>query len=226
MEVKYVIIIQCEIAHKRCSGFACTDAFYNRDEMFPEDYIKARLNSNYAKYFDKDLYLDKKYYYHLSNYKNIYFKYINGEINDLESELVNNNKKIKEYKKKSINKKMNLSWKEYKGVIDRAIDNIFKNYIPMDVKIERDEFTPNIKLDWDEDNYIIKYVNKSIQGEIINFINEERGIRVSKFKTIKCEVCGKLIKYNSKKIPKYCSECAKEVDRKKSLERWKYKTSI
>lgn len=36
MEVKYVIIIQCEIAHKRCSGFACTDAFYNRDEMFKE----------------------------------------------------------------------------------------------------------------------------------------------------------------------------------------------
>lgn len=32
--VEYVVIIQCDIALKRCSGFACTNAFYNRDEMF------------------------------------------------------------------------------------------------------------------------------------------------------------------------------------------------
>ncbi|OOM72021.1 CGGC domain protein [Clostridium puniceum] len=34
MNTKYCVIIQCEIAHKRCSGFACTNAFYNRDEKF------------------------------------------------------------------------------------------------------------------------------------------------------------------------------------------------
>lgn len=34
MNIRYVIIIQCDIAHRRCSGFACTDAFYNRDEVF------------------------------------------------------------------------------------------------------------------------------------------------------------------------------------------------
>ena len=31
---KFVVIIQCELVHKKCSGFACTDSFYNRDEMF------------------------------------------------------------------------------------------------------------------------------------------------------------------------------------------------
>ena len=31
---KVVVIIQCELVHKKCSGFACTDSFYNRDEMF------------------------------------------------------------------------------------------------------------------------------------------------------------------------------------------------
>ncbi len=31
---KYVVIIQCDIAQKRCSGFACTNAFYNKDELF------------------------------------------------------------------------------------------------------------------------------------------------------------------------------------------------
>lgn len=34
MDIKYVVIIQCDIAHNRCSGFACTNAFYNRDAVF------------------------------------------------------------------------------------------------------------------------------------------------------------------------------------------------
>ncbi|AGK95570.1 CGGC domain-containing protein [Clostridium pasteurianum] len=36
MDIKYVVIIQCDIAHKRCSGFACTNAYYNRDELFKD----------------------------------------------------------------------------------------------------------------------------------------------------------------------------------------------
>ncbi|WP_026887914.1 CGGC domain-containing protein [Clostridium beijerinckii] len=34
MNEKYVVIIQCDIAHNRCSGFACTNAFYTRDSVF------------------------------------------------------------------------------------------------------------------------------------------------------------------------------------------------
>lgn len=34
MNPKYALLIQCDIAKNRCSGFACTNAFYNRDEMF------------------------------------------------------------------------------------------------------------------------------------------------------------------------------------------------
>lgn len=36
MNVKYVVIIQCDIAHNRCSGFACTNAFYNKDNVFKD----------------------------------------------------------------------------------------------------------------------------------------------------------------------------------------------
>ena len=31
-----VIIIQCDLAHKKCSGFACTNSFYNKEGMFNE----------------------------------------------------------------------------------------------------------------------------------------------------------------------------------------------
>lgn len=34
MNTKYVVIIQCDLTLKRCSGFACTNAFYNKDEVF------------------------------------------------------------------------------------------------------------------------------------------------------------------------------------------------
>ena len=34
MSIKYVVIIQCDIAHNRCSGFACTNSFYNREAVF------------------------------------------------------------------------------------------------------------------------------------------------------------------------------------------------
>lgn len=184
---------------------------YSKEEMFPEDYIKARLNSNYAKYFDKELYLDKKYYYYLANYKNIYFKYLEGEIEDLEIAFKNNAKKVKEYKRKSLKNKLSLSWKEYKGVVDRTIDNVFRNYVPIDVKIEKGEFIPNSNLDWDEDNSIIGYVNKSIQGEVINFIKVKKELVKPRYKITYCTICGKQIMQKSKKTPKYCTKCAKEI---------------
>ena len=40
MTAKYVVIIQCDIAQRRCSGFACTNAFYNKDGVF-KDYHEA-----------------------------------------------------------------------------------------------------------------------------------------------------------------------------------------
>ena len=36
MSTKYVVIIQCDISHRRCSGFACTNAFYNKDDVFKD----------------------------------------------------------------------------------------------------------------------------------------------------------------------------------------------
>jgi len=34
MDAKYVVLIQCEISRQRCSGFACTNGFYNKDDSF------------------------------------------------------------------------------------------------------------------------------------------------------------------------------------------------
>ncbi len=36
MKTKYVVIIQCDIALRRCSGFACTNTFHNKEDKFSE----------------------------------------------------------------------------------------------------------------------------------------------------------------------------------------------
>lgn len=36
MNTKYVVIIQCDIVQRRCSGFACTNSFYNKAEVFKD----------------------------------------------------------------------------------------------------------------------------------------------------------------------------------------------
>ncbi|OAA83871.1 CGGC domain-containing protein [Clostridium ljungdahlii] len=40
MNIKCVVIIQCDIVQRRCSGFACTNAFYNKEGAF-KDYDAA-----------------------------------------------------------------------------------------------------------------------------------------------------------------------------------------
>ena len=43
MGIKYVLIIQCDIARQRCSGFACTDSFYNRAGFFKDEHFSKKL---------------------------------------------------------------------------------------------------------------------------------------------------------------------------------------
>jgi predicted metal-binding protein len=45
MNIKYVVIIQCDITHNRCSGFACTNAFYTRADTFKNYDVSTRYIS-------------------------------------------------------------------------------------------------------------------------------------------------------------------------------------
>lgn len=36
MDTEFIAIIQCEIAHRRCSGFACTQSFYEKKGTFKD----------------------------------------------------------------------------------------------------------------------------------------------------------------------------------------------
>lgn len=76
-------------------------------------------------------------------------------------------------------------------------------------KVRNNEFKPNHILDWNEDNYILGYVNKSLNGYLKNYIKEIKGYRKEK-KYKKCEVCGILIEKKSNRT-KYCKECSRKI---------------
>lgn len=182
---------------------------YKKDELVSEEYIKARINSNYAKYFDKEVYLGKQYYYQLANYKNIYFRYINRQCEDVISEINLNTLEANRLLEESVNKKIDLTWKEYKELVNGIIPKVFDNYIPMDKKIEEGKWKPNHNYEWDEDNYIIRYFNKSLDGYIKNYIKSSK-----KPKLKKCGIC--CVEINPKSKNKYCKACAKEINKIKT----------
>ncbi|HCL4447308.1 TPA: hypothetical protein N2D16_002913 [Clostridium botulinum] len=195
---------------------------YNINNLEKEDLIKARINSNYGKYFDKEVYLKKDYYKALANYKNIYFRYLNKEINVsmLNNLIEENDMKVKAFKEESFKRKYNMTWKDYKLFVNMCFDKIFDNYRPIEEKVRNNEFKPNHILDWDEDNYILGYVNKSLNGYLKNYISEEKYYK-------QCEVCGKFIKKKSNKT-KYCPSCAREIEKenhKKRNKKW-YKNKV
>ena len=196
-------------------GYKILKSRYNINELEKEDLVKARINSNYGKYFDKDIYLHKEYYRNLAHLKNIYFKYIYGDYDfKVENEMKLFYNKAEEYKKQSQDKKIDLEWDKYKGFINACFDRVFKNYRPMEEKIEKGEFTPNMILDWDEDNYVLCYINKSLNGYLMDYI------RTSKKPEYKfCEVCGGEI--NNKSNAKYCKLCSKEQNKIKTKQRVK-----
>lgn len=192
---------------------------YKKDELSSEEYIKARINSNYGKYFDREVYLGKQYYYHLANYKNIYYKYINKEIDNAEDEIDINTNEVNRLLIEAQNKKIDLSWDEYRNLVNGIIPKIFDNYIPMDEKILEGKWNPNNNYDWDEDNYIIRYFNKSLDGYIKMYANGINGNRYLKGKKKNCIICGKeIIKTVNNK--KYCLQCSKFVLKQQKLN-WK-----
>jgi ribosomal protein S27E len=117
--------------------------------------------------------------------------------------------------------KIDISWNEYKKIINSFILKCMKNYIPV-YELEKqgkykDEFWWENEF-WLEDNYIIDYLKNSISNYMKNYEKEYYGITRKngrdKRKYVKCEDCGKMFLVNSKDTKSSrCDNCQKEKDR-------------
>ena len=174
------------------------------------DYIKVIINNMYGKYCDKNVYLNKDYYTCFYVPKHIYYTVLSGEeynIEDIKQQLNENEQNIKSKYDESQLKKIDLSWEEYRGLIDNWMLNILNNYKSIDEYKQDNDWYVLDKETWEEDNYLIKYIKKSLYGYMRNYIKD---LKKPKFKF--CKTCGVLIN-ESKPRQKYCDICLKKQRR-------------
>lgn len=206
-------------AYSKIEYMVCKSKYEKR--LDPIDYIRVHINNMYGYLFNKDVYYNKKYYKLLLTPKIKYFNLIKikkecGNLNEIDSETIKNEienalKEAEIIKTKSINKKGNIGFSQYKKIINSYIERIFNNCISAEEYEKEHGWDFKISVDgWSEDNYIVKYFCKSLTGYMKNYINKINGISRYK-KYIECEVCGKITEINNKAYSqKYCTSCSKE----------------
>ena len=175
--------------------------------------IRQKVNNLYTRYFDKDVILKKDYMNLLNTPKRLYYQWIDGvemdadELTTIIDDAIDDAQKLKVTYQKQ---KMELSWSEYKKVIEgffqRCFDNckLIENY-------EKDSKYCSIYDFMNEDNFYIKYFCDRLEGNMLDYQKKYYGLKYSSRKGCKrCKNCGGLIENTGNK-KMYCEECAKEV---------------
>ncbi|BBK77777.1 hypothetical protein [Clostridium butyricum] len=186
---------------------------HNINKLEKLDLVKARINSNYGVYCDRDIYLGKEYYKYLGHIRNIYFNYIDGKyklVEEVKNEVNDTYQKAMQLKEEAQLGKLNMSWDEYQQFIEKCLDRIFENYIPI-AEHPKIDWQENDHFEWDEDNGILSYVNSSLNGYLKNYIRDS-----NKLKEKSCVQCGTTIT-QAKTNQKYCNECKSLKKRKPEL---------
>jgi hypothetical protein len=217
----YTYIVKDDLLHNRMDlielfnkynmiEFAVCRSFYDK-KLTPFDYIRIHINNMFGYLTDQNVYLSKQYYQLLLIPKHEYFSTINklktGELVDC-AEIKNNItsalSEAEKEKEQSINKKLNISWKEYKKLIELYIRRLFNNYIPMEEYESKYGWEMHVNVDgWSEDNYIVKYFSKSLTGYLRNYVRD------SLITKKRCSKCNKEVSNKNK----FCHTCS-EINRK------------
>ena len=121
--------------------------------------IRQKVNNLYTRYFDKDVILKKDYMNLLNTPKRLYYQWIDGigmdadELTTIIDGAIDDAQKLKVTYQKQ---KMELSWSEYKKVIEGFFQRCFDNCKLID-DYEKDSKYCGIYDFMNEDNFYIKY---------------------------------------------------------------------
>ena len=120
---------------------------------------------------------------------------------------------------------MNLTWKQFKPVVEKYIRRAFVNYIPLDEYENKNEFVLDTDL-WTEDNFAIKYLCECLQQGIKNYQKEYYGVPIlgsmDKRKYKRCKDCDRLFIINNKDNQTIrCKECQHEKNKENQNIRYK-----
>lgn len=177
--------------------------------------IRQKTNNLYTRYFDKDVILKKDYMDLLKTPYNLYYRWIKSvdiDVDNLVDIIEDSIRKAEDLKVVYQKQKMELSWEEYKKIIEGFFKKIFDNCRLIE-EYEVDNLTNKFIYELAiEDNFYIKYICKYLENEMKQY--QKKYYKLKSCSTTKqhkqykrCKECGALIeKSNNKKM--YCDECA------------------
>lgn len=172
--------------------------------------IRQKINNLYTRYFDKEVILNKDYMYLLNTPKRLYYRWLDGddmnadELATIIDDAIDKADKLKPVYQKQ---KMDLSWGEYKKLIEKFLLEIIKR-CKLISEYEKDNGKIRLYDFINEDSLYIRYFCKSLEGEMMKYQKQYYGVRDHK-KYKRCKSCGVLIE-NDSKNRQYCVECKKE----------------
>jgi hypothetical protein len=179
--------------------------------------IRQKINNLYTRYCDKEVILKKDYMDLLKTSKKMYYRWINGEemnadvLTDLIDDSINKAIELKSVYQKQ---KMDISWSEYKKVVEGFLKNIFDrckladDYEAEQLSNEQINLTNKYIYDfYNEDKSYIKYICDSLEGEMLNYQKNYYDLKRGRNKQYKrCIECGALIEKTNNRV-KYCKDC-------------------
>lgn len=187
--------------------------------------IRQKVNNLYTRYFDKEVILKRDYMHLLNTPKRLYYQWIDGmemdadEITTIIDDAIDDADKLRtKYQKQ----KMELSWGDYKKVVEEFFQRCFDNCKLIE-NYENDSKYCGIYDFMNEDNFYIRYFCKSLEGELSKYEKRYYKLPQTSRKGYKrCKICGGLIEKTNNRVM-YCEDCKKNKQKEWDL---KYKHKV
>lgn len=183
--------------------------------------IRQKINNIYTRYFDKEVILNKEYMDLLKKPKLMYFDWLSGTemdadtVTDIIDDTIDKAEKLKQ---RFQMEKMTLSWNEYKKVVEGFLRRCFDNC----KLIEEYEDKTQIVNNYDfitEDNFYVKYINRSLNTYFQNYQKDYYSVRRGhNNKYSRCKRCGGIIEKIGRNT-QYCNDC-KGIRRLETKRSW------
>lgn len=161
--------------------------------------IRQKINNLYIKLFHPKVILNKEYLDLLKVPKTLYYAWRKGreftpkELTALIDGAMDSAQAVKARYERE---KMVLAWNNYKKMIETYLERAFQNC----KFLEELEYGKQMVLDidcWNEDNLYIRYLCKSLDGELRKYQKNYYGVR-DHHKLRRCRDCGRLYEVNRK----------------------------
>lgn len=183
--------------------------------------IRQKINNLYTRYFDKEVILKRDYMSLLNTPKRLYYQWVDGmemdadELTTIIDDAIDDAEKLRvQYQKQ----KMELSWNDYKKVIEEFLQRCFDNCKLIE-DYEKDSKYCGIYDFMNEDNFYIKYFCKYIENEMKHWEKQYYGLKRGRnIKYKRCQRCGCLIEIKNKNdySTRYCLTCKKEIRKERN----------